>query len=652
MNFLNRIKGFFKTSKSEKVIRILKRIWAYAWPPLLAILVLMLVFGILYGPGFKTIYREAVAGQKDLESAQKLIVAQEFVAGQDKLKTGKIHLENAQTRVRKMNSLKKLPWVKTQINAMDNLLAAGISTTSGINRLSAWAETVVKPFKVGKAFNLGALKPEQKSLILKAIYEAQPDLQAAKASVDLAITNIEQIPNTGVVSQIASKVKTFKELLPQLQEGIAMAIPASKVIPPLLGYPDQQNYLFLLQNNSELRPTGGFIGTYGILKIKDGEILSFTTDNVYNLDNKAKYLNITPPQPLIRYNRTSKWFFRDSNWSPDFPTSAQEALSFYRKENGPERKIDGVIAMDPEVFKNLLNLTGPITIGKTKFTSENLVDELQYLTGFAYVDNKTVDTTQRKGVIGQLGKIMIDKVIHLSKDKYSKAWVIFNNATEQKHLMLWAANTNRQLTLEQLKWTGSIKDPVGDNLMVVDANIASLKTDPAVKRTITYELKRQDDQLIANLTLKYENIGQLTWKTTRYRTYTRVYVPLGSKLISTEGEMYECNSKKAGQVDKFEELNHTGIGIFTCVEIGATKELKLKYQLSPKIYAQLEQGEYNLLIQKQPGTLASNLNININVGKNIKSLVKLEKNEKVSGKNFQAKTDLSVDRSYIFKLED
>lgn len=652
MNFLSKIKNFFKPDKAQKFKHILKKIWAYAWPPLLGIVVIILVLAGLYGPSLKITYQEAMVGRKDLEAAQNNIVRQEFSDAQVNLKTGQAHLELAQTKLQKLKSLKKLPYIKNQIIAVDNLLSAGISTISGIKRLSSWAETVIKPFKAGKTFNLGELKPKQKDAILKAIYQAQPDLQAAKASIDLAMTQLDQIPKSGLISKINDAVKPFLEQLPQIQEGIAQAIPASKVIPGLLGYPSQQNYLFLLQNNSELRPTGGFIGTYGIIKIKSGEVVSFTTDNVYNLDDKAKKLNITPPAPLIQYNKTKKWFFRDSNWSPNFPTAAQEALSFYRREGGPERKIDGVIAVDPEVFKNLLRLTGPITINKKTFTSNNLVDELQYLTGYAYVNNIKIDTTQRKSIIGELGRSMIDKVLHLSKDKYGKAWTIFNEAVTQKHLLIWAANKSQQGILESLQWAGSVQSPSGDNLMVVDANIASLKTDSVIKKTISYELNKDNDQLVANLTLKYENTGKLTWKTTRYRTYTRIYVPLGSKLISSEGAMVECNSKKTGQVETFTELDHTVFGVFTCTEMGATKELKLKYQLSPRIAAQLEQGDYNLLVQKQPGTLATNFNVKVDLGGKPTSSVSLDKSAKIRQNSFTDTTNLEINREYSFKVEN
>ncbi|MFA5318027.1 MAG: DUF4012 domain-containing protein [Patescibacteria group bacterium] len=113
----------------------------------------------------------------------------------------------------------------------------------------------------------------------------------------------------------------------------------------LLFEEQEQVYLILLQNNTELRPTGGFIGNYGILKIKEGRITSLYIDDIYNLDKLAEEkLEIIPPEPLRKYFNRERWFLRDINWSPDFSISAHRAWAMYLLEGGQE-KIDGIIAV-------------------------------------------------------------------------------------------------------------------------------------------------------------------------------------------------------------------------------------------------------------------------------------------------------------------
>lgn len=646
MNIFHNFLAHMRGTRWARVRHGLKRCWHYTWPVLTGLAVLLILAALWFGPPAKAVYREALAAKTDIEKAKTYVVNQDFTEGQAKLTSGRQHLEAAQGKISKLRVLRSLPIAGANIKAIDELLAAGIATTSGVQRLSTWAETVVKPFKTGKSFSLSTLKPEQKRSILKAIYQAQPDLQAAKASLDLAVSHLEAIPAKGLLGPITKAVAPFREQLPALQDGIAQAIPASTIIPPILGYPAQQNYLFLLQNNTELRPTGGFIGTYGVIKVKDGEIASFATDNVYNLDDRAKSLYVKPPAPLTKYSRVNRWLFRDSNWSPDFPTAAQEALSFYRREGGPERSLNGVIAIDPTFFQQLLTLTGPITIGKTEFNSSNLVDELQLITGYAYDGKKNIDTTQRKEIIGVLGKTLIERVLQLPKEKYGKAWTIFQQGVTEKHLLFWVANQRNQQTLEQLGWAGAVQVPQGDSLMVVDANLASLKSDPFVKRTLSYNVQRDGDSLVANLTIHYNNTGTLTWKTTRYRTYTRVLVPRGSTLLSSAGAMVDCNVKRDGTVDVGEEAGHTTFAAFTCTELGASHDLVLRYQLGGSPNALFDQGEYRLLVQKQPGTLRHSLNVTIALGRDLQYAGMLPATAKVQGQKFSDSATLLKDTSY------
>lgn len=641
------MRNFLHHSLWQKIARVARRAWPYTWPVLAGIAAILLLFGALYGPRFRTIYREAIAGKNDLSKAQDYVVAQEFTEAFALLTSGREHLVSAQANVQKLGMLRSLPWVKTQILAIDELLAAGIATTSGVERLSTWAERVVKPFKTGKSFSLGSLTPEQKRAILKAIFEAQPDLQAAQASIDLAVTHLEAIPTTGLVPQVAKAIAPFRDTLPSLQEGIRQAIPASKVIPPLLGYPTPQNYLFLLQNNAELRPTGGFIGTYGIVKVVDSNISSFVTDNVYNLDDQAKGLNITPPAPLTRYNKVNRWLFRDSNWSPDFPTAAQEALSFYRREGGSERNLNGVIAVDPTFFASLLEVTGPITIKKKEFRADNLVEELQFITGVEYT-YQGLTTAERKQIIGTLGQALIEKMLKLPKEKYGKAWTVFQENLQAKHILVWVADTNRQRTLADLGWSGVVRAPKGDTLMVVDANLASLKSDPAVKRTHEYAVRKDGENLVADLTIRYEHTGKLNWKTTRYRTYTRILVPKGSVLLKSSGAMVDCNVKREGTVTTGESFGLTEFSAFTCTEVGATHELKLTYTLGGGVGVLWDQNEYALLVQKQPGTAAHTLNVRVNLDAEVTVGTQSEP-MRISGKEASTTVPLATDLTFTLQ---
>src|SRR5258706_15817855 len=65
-------------------------------------------------------------------------------------------------------------------------------------------------------------------------------------------------------------------------------LPLIKIAPDLLGMKNKKTYLLLFQNNAELRPGGGFIGSYGLAVINKGKLQQLTIHNTYDADGQLK----------------------------------------------------------------------------------------------------------------------------------------------------------------------------------------------------------------------------------------------------------------------------------------------------------------------------------------------------------------------------
>jgi len=131
------------------------------------------------------------------------------------------------------------------------------------------------------------------------------------------------------------------------------------VAPQLLGADRPRTYLLLFQNEDELRATGGFVSAVGRATIDAGKIISLTVEDSYAVDDFT-----TPypdaPAPMLDYMGIDLWVLRDSNWSPDFPVAARQAISLYTQTRGGT--IDGVIALNQQVVEALVDGLGPLTI--------------------------------------------------------------------------------------------------------------------------------------------------------------------------------------------------------------------------------------------------------------------------------------------------
>ncbi|MFT7183981.1 MAG: hypothetical protein ACI9QC_000307 [Oceanicoccus sp.] len=133
---------------------------------------------------------------------------------------------------------------------------------------------------------------------------------------------------------------------------------AKEPVLTLLGADLPQHYLILLENNDELRPGGGFIGSFAIAEVNDGRITDLDFNDVYDFDDRY-FEHVEVPIHELK-GLTTEWRLRDSNISVDFPTSAEYAMHFLDIEGGPG--VDGVLAVNLSAAQALLEVTGELSV--------------------------------------------------------------------------------------------------------------------------------------------------------------------------------------------------------------------------------------------------------------------------------------------------
>lgn len=645
------IKQLFSIKKSSKKKKTkTKRYITIASIIVGSILVLCTVLFFIYKEPATLAYEYGIQGRDKFLTAQEQLLNQEFTEAHNSLENAIDSFELASTEFNKFKWLRILPFIGSQVSAVNNLLEAGIVTGESIKKINDLVIGIVIPLQQKDEISLSTLTEEQTEQLLRSIHEAKLELEESKALIDDAVVFINKIPNTGLISKLQDAVSPLKENIPPIQSAIDQAISASQIIPSIAGYPEEKTYLFLLQNNTELRPTGGFIGTYGILKVENGDITQFATDNTYNLDKPAEaWLSEEPPWPLTRYNAVFEWFFRDSNWSPDFPTAAEKAEWFYHKERGPEKDIDGIIAVTPTFIQSLLTLTGEISVNGLTFTEENLIETLQYQVEQGFL-RQGLEESERKEIIGVLSKKILDTVLDLPKNRWPDLWEVFSKDVTEKQIFIYSKDSYVQNFILKENWGGAIRNVEHDSLAIIDANLASLKTDPAVERSINYLIRRDRNNTIADLVITYSNVGSITWKTTRYRTYVRIYVPEGSTLLTSSGSMVDCKLSEEGSVDVTNELDKTVFGTFICIEPDEEKTLSFKYKLPNTIGEQIANGSYSLLVQKQGGAAHYPLTLDLQLDKQPTEILGIDSESITMDNGILITTELSEDRLVNIEL--
>jgi len=638
-DFYKKIFKKFKKKKEGKIIYKGIRCFLYLF---IFVFFALLIKFIVYSYTVKIIYQSAQRGKDYLEYAVGSLQDEEINHAYTLSNAAE---ENFISAAREFEEIKENFFIKNieslsqEAENVDKLLQAAVNLSGAVKKGANFAKEFEKTLDSGNKITFSKFTIEEKQKMLYFLSSGTAEFEKINGLLDLALADLNNIKYEGYFKQYREKIEEVKVRIKDVKDMIVKANPLVKLLPHLLGYPKQTNYLILLQNNDELRPTGGFLGTFSVMQVKDGEILDCQTQDVYHLDMPIKdKLDIKPPEPLREYLGMEKWFMRDANWSPDWPNSARKIEWFYRNENRLLEKnkffddeFDAIAAINPKIVEDFLAITGPVVVEGQEYNKDNFKKLLQYRVEKGYV-RLGVPSWHRKEVISQIYKELKIKIFDLPASRWTEVIDLIDDNIDKKNILVYLKDRDCQAIVKDRGFAGELKDTNGDYLMVVDANMASYKTDAVMDKAISYKVDQSDlDTLMGKVKIDYTHNGGFDWRTTRYRTYTRVYVPKGSKLIKSDGE----------NVKAYDELGKTCFASFLSIEPGDSGSLYFEYKLPEKI---VQDDKYQLYIQKQPGNNVGELKVDLNFFNETISFFPEE------GKNLQWVSDLEVDRQFTARF--
>jgi hypothetical protein len=308
--------------------------------------------------------------------------------------------------------------------------------------------------------------------------------------------------------------------------------------------------LVLFQNPSEMRPGGGFLGSYADVSIKGGTITNIAFHDVADADLAFKQ-KIEPPAPL----QLEETAFRpaDANWFFDFPTSASETIQMFEAAT-PSTTFDGVVAVTPQVMSDLLSVTGPITLpgttpkaASTTFTSDNLVVQIQKIVQAGQAQGKTQsaggNATYPKAVLAQLYPAILQQLASSTDAQKQQMLGLALNWISNKDLMFYATNPAFETFAKTYGATGDVyqlpQNFNGDYLAIANADINSDKSELYMAQDVSYDAAiGSDGTLTTNLTITRTHNGNQSpywWYQTTNQDYMQIFVPNGSTLQNQSG---------------------------------------------------------------------------------------------------------------------
>lgn len=409
-----------------------------------------------------------------------------------------------------------------------------------------------------------------------------------------------------------SRIENAKEQFAGLSSLFVDAKPLLKRIPEIFGKDKEKTYLILFQNDKELRATGGFLTAYAIFRVQNGKIKIDRSEDIYSLDNNISGHPTAPREILTYHKNVSIFNIRDSNLSPDLPTSIKIFNSLYQKI-GSRVNYDGVIMLDSKMLVDMLTIFGDTDAGGVRFSAvtDKRCDCPQVLYKLFDMVDRPVNYVKenRKGILGDLMYALFYKAIGFSPSKYwgTLAQQMFKNLQE-KHIQLYFIDTDLQISVEKLNFAGRVRDYTGDFLYVNNVNFAGAKSNLFVSISMDSKTKTNDGgKVTRDVTIDYRNPyshsdcnlerGGLCLNAT-LRNWIRVYVPKGSKLVEFKGSI-----KK---VQTYDELGKTVFEGYLEVPTEGKATATIQYTVPSDLA-----NNYRLLVEKQPGTDNQKLKVQI-----------------------------------------
>jgi hypothetical protein len=482
------------------------------------------------------------------------------------------------------------------------------------------------------------LSGESEMSLLELFRKVERGVAAASSELAAAREALEKVRIEDIPEDKRDKFVQAKARLPQALEGMDALVENGHLFSELLGGNGPRKYLFLFQNNHEMRATGGFIGSYGLVDVSsDGRIRNFFVDGIFNPDGQLKE-DIVPPSPIQKVS--AAWSLHDSNWFPDFPVSAEKAVFFYEKSGGPT--VDGVITLTPTVVQKLLRLTGPIPMEKYGATldADNFMERVQYEVEVDY----DKEENRPKQILADLAPVLMDRLLNASDMRTAAGTLeVFEEGLREKHILFYSRNREIQALIDRLGWSGRILDAPRDYLSVVNSNVNGYKTDGVIEEKIEHRAEiREDGSVVDTVAVTRRHTGGFKdheWWNRVNADYMRVYVPKGSRLLSVEGQTREIvdppvdydrlgfrrdadveAQEKNAVLDEstgtriYEESGKTVFGNWVYVSPQETVTIRYTYLLPFKVRPKTDDAEgepYAVVYQKQSGSVGSSLHSNI-----------------------------------------
>lgn len=416
-------------------------------------------------------------------------------------------------------------------------------------------------------------------------------------------------------------------------------------LPSLLADGTSKHYSVFFYNNMEIRPGGGFIGSFADVVMENYSLKRFTVYDVYDADGKLT-THVRPPAPIREILHQPHWFLRDSNFDPDFTENIQ-AANFFLENELQLKDFHGSIGITTTALTYILEAFDEVYIADfdDTITADNF-----YLKTQSQAENSFFPgSIQKKSFLSTVGKTLMMSAGKASPRKLASS---IRTSLDEKHIVMNVKDKALQRDIDQLGWGGKILNPqciekgkhcIVNHILPVEANLGVNKANFFVNKLMKLSSHIGADGTITNeFSVAFTNnssVGIAPGGT--YTNYFQVYIPVDAHIKSVDLDatpLYDYTVSKSG-IFKI-------AAYLLSIPPGSTHIFTISYELNEKF----NQGEniYQVVLQKQIGAFNSDFTLDITYDPRI---LLVDQNFKSVAKNHSVLYNSSLSTNKVFVTE-
>lgn len=290
------------------------------------------------------------------------------------------------------------------------------------------------------------------------------DLQTTGARVHTALVELDHASTSFVPPMVAHGVTAARQTLDGSDTLLTHAGTAVGALADIMGGDRPRTILVALQNNAELRATGGLISSFALVRADGGRLTLGKFRDVAAVAKQANDATAVPApaQYVAHYGafRANTTLWKNVNMSPDVPTSAQVLANVAKASTGT--RPDVVLLLDVPALARIAAAHGPVrmpdgtTVTGADLTSALLVDSY-----------RTETESARRVALEAVASEAMKSIVH-----QKVSWPLVSAmvwAGRGRHLALWSADPGEENALRAAGLAGSV-DPRGADIVLVTAH--------------------------------------------------------------------------------------------------------------------------------------------------------------------------------------